>query len=268
MSVFEWMDAPRADFAVVGDPVEHSLSPAMHQAAYAALGIHRSFVAIRVKQGDLKKALNHMGKIGYVGANVTLPLKEEAAAWAKDPEPFVVRTNSANAIRFVDGGAINTDAPAFLETLAQLNVPHGATVLLLGAGGAARALAVALEDAGYRLRLFNRTAEKAKAMTKSLALKAELLKEPDPSGAAAIVNATSASISGASVPVQWQRGTRGAIAYDLAYGSELSLFLLHAGLAGMKVVDGREMLIAQGARSFEWWLGGRAPVEAMRQAVL
>ena len=82
-----------------------------------------------------------------------------------------------------------------------------------------------------------------------------------------IVNTTSAALEGDEVPMMWQRADKKTIAYDISYGSELSPFLLKAGLAGLKVVDGLDMLVAQGARSFEWWLGIVAPLDAMRKAV-
>jgi shikimate dehydrogenase len=104
-------------------------------------------------------------------------------------------------------------------------------------------------------------------MVEDLKITAEILKEPNPEGAAMILNTTSAALEGEAVPVQWYRADKRAIAYDISYGEELSPFLLQAGLAGLKVTDGLEMLVAQGARSYEWWLGMAAPLDVMRRAV-
>lgn len=267
MSVYEWRSAPRADFAVLGDPIAHSLSPKMHQAAYKALGIAKTYLAIRVPQSELSEALEHLSFLGYRGVNLTVPLKGAGAAWAVTPDEFVRRCGSANTLSLDTGNAINTDALGFLDTLRPLGVKPPSTVLLLGAGGSARALALALDDVGYRVRVFNRTRERAEALVSSLGIEAEIASEPDPTGAALIVNATSASLHGEAPAVIWQRAEKRALAYDLAYGPELSPFLLQAALAGMKVVNGLELLVMQGARSISWWLDCQAPIEAMREAV-
>lgn len=264
---YEWRDAPQADFAVLGDPVNHSLSPRMHQAAYEALHLRHKYLAIRVPVKEFDEAVAFLIKQSYRGVNLTMPLKEAGARWAKKPDPFVARVGSANTLNFLEGSAINTDAPGFLDTLPALSIWPPAPVLVLGAGGAARALAAALEDAGHRVKIYNRTVDRAKKMIAELGLKAELLKEPNPEDAALILNTTSASHEGEAVPVQWYRANKKAIAYDISYSQEMTPFLLQAGLAGLKVVDGLEMLVAQGARSFEWWLGTAAPFDAMRQAV-
>lgn len=264
---YEWREAPLADFAVLGDPVNHSLSPRMHQAAYESLHMRHKYVAIRVPIKEFEEALEHLTKKAYRGVNLTLPLKEAGARWAKRPDAFVQRVGSANSLNFLDGSAINTDAPGFMDTLPPLGLWPPTAVLLLGAGGAARALAVALEDAGHRLKIYNRTSDRAKKMIADLGLKAELMKEPNPEDVGLVLNTTSAAINEDAVPVQWYRANKKAIAYDISYGQEMTPFLFQAGLAGLKVVDGLEMLVAQGARSFEWWLGVAAPFDVMRQAV-
>lgn len=264
---FEWRNAPAASYAVLGDPISHSISPRIHEAAYAALGLGHKYVAIRVDQKELGEALDHLTKLGYRGVNLTQPLKEMGAKWAKAPEQFVTRVGAANTLNLLDGSATNTDAAGFMDTLPAIGVWPPATVLVLGAGGAARALVASLHDAGHRLKIYNRTPERAKKMVEDLGVTAEILKEPNPEGAAMILNTTSAALAGEAVPVQWYRADKKAIAYDISYSQELSPFLLQSGLAGLKVVDGLEMLVAQAARSLEWWLGTVAPLDAMRKAV-
>lgn len=265
--VYNWKEAPKAQFAVLGDPVAHSLSPQMHMAAFKALNLPYRYVAIRVPLAELHKALDHLAGIGYVGVNLTLPLKESGAEWISNPDPFVAQVGAVNTIRLAGKSGVNTDAPAFLDTLEDLKVHPDTDVLLLGAGGSARALAVALAEAEYRVKIFNRTRSKAEEIAKLAPKRIKVLKEPDPTGVSLVVNATSVSLSGEDLPIDWKKADRKTVAYDLAYGPEMPQFLLNAALAGLKVMDGVEMLVRQGGRSLEWWLGGRAPLEEMRSAV-
>jgi len=263
---FEWQDAPLADFAVIGDPVSHSLSPKMHAAAYAALGLPYRYVAVRVAPGSVAEALNHLGSLGYIGVNVTVPHKEEALQWCAAPDPFALKVRAANTLRLTDRSGINTDAPGFLDTLSQLGLTKG-TVLLLGAGGTARALALALSDAGWRIRLFNRTAAKATVIAEELNLNAEVISEPDPVGADLILNTTSASLQQASLGIRWERASSHAVAYDVMYSHQPTLFMAEAASFGLRTCDGAALLAAQGARAFSWWLGLPPPYEPMREAL-
>jgi len=146
--------------------------------------------------------------------------------------------------------------------------PVRRVALLLGAGGSARALAIGLVGAGYDLRLYNRTFAKAGALAADLELSGtQILREADPGGASLIVNTTSASLANEEIPVLWQRAEPGALAYDLMYAEGPTAFLRSAALHGLDTMDGRQMLVAQGARSFEWWLGIPAPRDVMLQAI-
>lgn len=251
---------------MLGDPIAHSISPRIHKAAYEALGLKYEYVAVRVPADELKDALDHLKKHGYLGVNITQPLKQRATEWVQHPDEFVRRVGSTNTLSLLDGTATNTDAAGFLDTLPAIGIWSPAPVLVLGAGGAARALVAALADSGHRIKMFNRTFEKAKTLVADLGVKAEILKEPNPDGMALVLNTTSAALEGDAISVPWYRADKKTIAYDISYGQELSPFLLQAGLAGLKVVDGLEMLVAQAARSLEWWLGMAAPLDVMRKA--
>jgi len=266
MSAFPWQEAPAADFAVVGDPVGHSRSPRMHQAAYAALGLRHRYVAIHVPTGELRQALDHLAKMGYRGVNATVPHKEAALAWSDDPDELGERVGAVNTLRLLDKAAINTDAPGFMDTLADLGVGP-CEVLLLGAGGSARALAYALESGGYRVRIQNRTRERAERLVSELGLRAEVVETPDPRGAGLVLNTTSASLQSADLGIEWSRAEAGALAYDLMYAAEPTPFLQQAAGAGLRTCDGLPLLVAQGARSLEWWLGVSAPRSAMMEAL-
>lgn len=263
-TVYPWREAPSADFAVIGDPVSHSKSPRMHAAAYAAAGLSYTYVAVHVPAGEVSPALDRLADLGYRGVNVTVPHKDDAQTWCTDVEPFAAKVRAVNTVRLVDKAGINTDAPGFLDTLG--GRPAG-TALLLGAGGSARALALALSQAGWRLRVHNRTKARAVEMVEALELSAELLDNPDPLGADLILNTTSASLHAADLGIDWSRATPGALAYDLMYAKEPTPFLEQAAAQGLETIDGLPLLIAQGARSFEWWTGVPAPREAMRKAL-
>lgn len=264
---FEWREAPPADFAVIGDPIGHSLSPAMHRAAYGALGLKLRYEAIRVPRGEVADALAHLRGMGYRGVNVTVPHKAEAFVWLAEPDEACKRIGSANTLDLLSGRGTSTDGPGFLDTLADLGIRSGARFLILGAGGTARALVDALAGAGYELQLWNRTRERAEALQEDLGLEFRVVASPDLAEADVIVDATSASRSGDAAPLDWSRAHAGAVAYDVSYGSTPSRFLVEAAAAGFRTCDGRALLVAQGARSLEWWLGVKAPREVMREAL-
>ncbi|MBI3721212.1 MAG: YqeG family HAD IIIA-type phosphatase, partial [Fimbriimonas ginsengisoli] len=191
-----WYDAPEADYAVIGDPVAHSLSPRMHVAAYRELGLDLRYLAVRVRAGSVGKALEHLRGLGYKGANVTLPHKEEAIGWLETCDDFARRVRAVNTIRLEDRYGFNTDAPGFLQTLDLLNLSSNTPALVLGAGGAARAVVAALADEGHPMRVWSRTRERAELMLEEIEVDAFVLDAPELTEAGLIVNATSATLAG------------------------------------------------------------------------
>lgn len=257
---YEWRDAPPADYAVLGDPVSHSRSPAMHGAAYRRLSLDLRYIAIRVPEDEFCLALDRLATLGYRGVNCTVPLKGAAFAWSGSDRP----DRSINTLRLDSSEGTNTDAPGFLDTLADRAVPVG-RALVLGAGGTARTLLHALHQAGWDLATWNRTPSRLRDALNGLALRADILEEPDPEGCSLILNCTSAGLHGEAPPVQWRRAHPDALAYDTLYGE--TPFVEDAKRHGLDAIDGKAMLVAQGARSFEWWLGVPAPREVMWQAI-
>lgn len=260
---FEWQDAPSGDFAVIGDPIAHSLSPKMHTAAYAALGMDTTYHAVRVPARDFVPALDRMRALGYTGVNVTVPLKELAASWCDSERDG---TGVVNTLNLVKGTGVNTDLPGFQETVTDLGLESG-RALVLGAGGSARSVVIGLSRLGWDIALFNRTHTRATALVEACAVPVQLLSEPSPAGCSLIVNTTSAGLSGESPDVTWNELEEGSVAYDLMYGNEPTEFLCQATAHGARGVDGRALLVAQGALSFEWWTGLPAPRDAMLQVV-
>jgi shikimate dehydrogenase len=264
---YEWEEAPPAEFAVIGDPVAHSLSPRMQTAAMLSLELPHRYLAIRVPAGEFESALSRLESLAYIGLNVTVPLKELAFAWALRTDELTSRIQAANTIRLTDRSATNTDAPGFLDVLAELGLTPPQRVLLIGAGGAARAVAAALARANFPFSVYNRSRSKAEGMLAEMGIPAQVLSAPDPHGFALIVNATSASLSGANVEVDWNRAVPNAIAMDLAYAEAPTPFVAQASSYGLRALDGKALLAAQGARSLEWWLDVPAPRSAMLKAI-
>lgn len=257
---YEWAEAPPADFAVIGDPISHSLSPRMWQAAFSETGLDLRYVALRVPAGKVEPALLHLDGLGYQAVNVTVPLKAEACLACASLEDFARRSAAVNAILLKGRVGRNTDGPGFLDTLSDLPV-RGRNVLLLGAGGSARSVALALASEGYNLRVFNRTRVRAEEMVRDLQIDAKVVDAPALLDAHLIVNATSASLTGSPVPVRFEEAAPGTVAYDLVYGD--TPFLKSAREHGLLGVDGRALLVAQGARAFAWWLHRDPPRAAM-----
>jgi shikimate dehydrogenase len=254
MSWFEWRDAPAGDFAVIGDPVSHSLSPKMHSAAYSEWGLELNYRAVRVPSVDFFEAMAWLRKLGYRGVNVTVPLKELAFEWCDHLVDGADRFGAVNTVRLGDRVGLNTDVPAFLKVIRDREA--GPRVLVLGAGGSARAIVRGLFESGYVVSGWNRTPGKLGDFGVTVVESARA------GDFDVIVNATSASIQGLNLPVEWSGS---GLAFDLAYGR--SPFLDSARLAGWRVVDGLPMLVEQGALAFEWWLGKSAPRRAMLESV-
>jgi shikimate dehydrogenase len=267
--VYEWREAQPADFAVIGDPIAHSLSPLMQTAALRSLGRSETYIAVHVLPREVSQALDHLRSLGVKGVNVTLPHKFAALEWSEASggmqEDLAKRLRAANTLNLPTGDAKNTDAAGFAASLRDLKPTRA---LVLGAGGSARAILLALANLGVQTRLFNRTPERAIGLIAELDLgrSTTFVDLPDPQGCDLIVNATSAfhgpdAGSGAGPGIDFSRAQTSALAYDLSYdrSKQLTPFLEIAARFGLRTQDGRAMLAYQGAHSLAWWLGPEAP---------
>jgi shikimate dehydrogenase len=257
---------------VLGWPVAHSRSPRMHNAALAERGLKDwHYQRLPAPPEVFEETVRALPASGFVGANVTIPHKEAALALA-DVSTAAARTiGAANTLTFeAESGAIhaaNTDAPGFVAALAGVDVdPAGKTALVLGAGGSARGIVYALREAGAaRVSVWNRTPERAAALA------ADLDVEPAyrPLEADLLVNCTSVGLADGEfkeLPVDADAlGTYATVA-DLVYRDGGTGLIAEARRRGCTVVDGLEVLVRQGALSFEAWTGLQAPVDAMRDA--
>ena len=227
---------------LVGNPVSHSLSPRMQNAAFAARALDWAYVPLLVDEGALERALAGLVALGFAGANVTAPYKRAVLSLCDEIEPEAAQARSVNTLVLEDGRVRGATTDA--EVLTDVESKHAVVV---GGGGAAAAFAAALERRGTRVRLFSRRGEWP----------------PDPAGADLIVHATPVLDESLVEPRAGQR------VVDVAYRSDgrPTALVEAAHAAGCLVVDGLEVLVRQGAASFERWTGVPAPVHVMRAAL-
>jgi shikimate dehydrogenase len=250
--------------ALLGDPVAHSLSPAMQNAALKELGVPGEYTAIQVAPNRFEFVVEELRKQGFIGANVTIPHKERAFRIANWQDEASAQLQVANTLKFgEDIKCINTDAPGFM---AALGACAPGTALVLGAGGAARAAVWALSREGWTVRVWSRSPEKANSICMRDSV--SIVESPNVIGCDLIVNATPIGLRPGEVPsANWKRLKRGAIVFDMAYRDGPTDLLQLAESSGARIIDGREMLVEQGALSLEWWLEMPVPREPMRMAI-
>jgi len=263
----------RTLLGVLGWPVAHSRSPAMQEAALRAAGLPGwRYLRLPVPPALLAETVAALGPAGFVGANATIPHKQAALEAADEASPLARRIGAANTLSFTPEGAVradNTDAPGLIAALPASHAPAGRTALVLGAGGSARAAVCALLDAGAAdVMVWNRTAARAQALCEALGGRPVLVPEP----AELIVNCTSIGLDGdgrtfKALPVEADSWDAGTCVVDLVYRDGGTALLAAARARDATVVDGLEVLVAQGAESFERWTGQRAPRDTMREAV-
>jgi shikimate dehydrogenase len=247
---------------VLGFPVAHSRSPAMMNAAFTQLGMDWRYLHLPISPRLFAETVRALPAGGYRGANVTIPHKLAALELADELTPAAEAIGALNTLVFDDDGRIlgdNTDAGGFIDALG--SDPAGRRALVLGAGGAARAVAWALREASADVAVWNRTPERAAALAADLGVRAVERGEP----ADILVNATSVGLH-AEDPTQKLPLAPAELVVDLVYGSGPTLLHRWAESHGARVVDGLEMLVRQGARSFELWTSRSAPLDVMRAA--
>lgn len=267
-------------FALLGSPVEHSVSPQIHRAAFAHLGLDASYEAVRVGEDGLASAMRTWARRG--GGNVTLPHKERAAALLEAPYEAVRATAACNCFwRDPSSGRLtgdNTDVGGFVAAVRELELPGGlpgTRALLLGAGGAARAVLHALLEAGAaRVDVANRTASRARELVRQFEAdgkagraRAVPFEASPPSSYDVVVNATSLGLRPSDpLPLRLDSAEVGA-ALDLVYAAGGTGWTRHARALGIPAADGLGMLVHQAALSLRRWLPGTdPPLEAMREA--
>jgi len=265
--------------AVIGDPVRHSLSPVLHNAGFRAAGLDWVYVALPVAAGRAAEALAAMDVLGIGGLSVTMPHKEPVArALEGRLSAAAARLGAVNCVRREGDGLVgeNTDGRGFVDSLRHEGGvdPSGATVAVVGAGGAGRAVVEALAAAGAaRIVVVNRDRGRAEQAVALAAGVGEHGAEGDVAGVDIVVNATSVGMGVASgqppaLPFDPDLIRPGQVVADLVYQPIRTGLLEAAEARGAIVVNGVGMLLHQAAYAFELWTGVAAPVAAMRGAVL
>ncbi len=263
---------------LIGNPVEHSLSPVFQQVAFDALKIPVTYELWQTTDEQVAERLDALRSGEIYGANVTVPHKETFAAAVDHTSNVARRAGAVNTVMLDDDGKLfgdNTDAYGFIQPLKERDFPFGmSNALILGAGGAARGVVVALLDAGIRsIIIANRTLTRAERMANDLSdSRIAICMLADASDHAnttqLVVNATALGWQD-EAPVDagfFKQLSPDAIAYDLTY--RLTPYLQGASEAGLQTIDGLPMLVHQGARSFELWSGQRPPIDLMLAAAI
>ncbi len=265
---------------IIGDPVAHSLSPAMHNAAFRVLELDFVYVPFHVRPALLRAAVAGLRALGAAGVNVTVPHKERVMAFLDSVSETGRRAGAVNTVVNRDGQlhGENTDVTGFLRALGEVKFRvRGARVLIIGAGGSARAVLTALaEGHAAAVTIANRTVRRARQLARSFGptgmhlsatglqslTDARLLAAVD-----LVVNTTSVGLRGEQFfPLAYAATRRNCLFFDLVYG-RATAFLTAAGRASRRTVDGTSMLLHQGAAAFTLWTGRRAPLAVMRRAL-
>ncbi len=260
--------------AVIGDPVGHSLSPVIHNAAFAAVGVDATFVALPVGAADLPAAVAGVRAFGFLGLSVTMPHKAAIVSHLDDVGHDAAALGAVNCVTR-DGRRLigtNTDGPGFVDALGAAGVElGGARVLVLGAGGAARAVIRALPSAGVeRIGVANRSPERAAAAVLLGGPTAHVVAVTDASAYDVVVNATSVGMgvapAMAELPLAEDQLRPEQVVVDLVYEPVETGLLAAARRVGATAVDGVGMLVHQAAHAFALWTGETAPIEVMSAA--
>lgn len=264
------LDGSTELYGIIGNPVTHSLSPAMHNAAFRALGMNKVYVPFPA--GNVEWVIRGLHAAGVKGLSVTIPHKQAVLPYLTEVDPVAAKIGAVNTLVRGEHGftGYNTDWLGANQALGQVMALKGKRMLLLGAGGSARAIGFGLLEAGATVLLASRTAEKGRALAEILGCTWFPLAELSQLSADALINATSVGM----VPgientlVSADKLDNFPVVMDIVYAPLATRLLREAEAAGCQVVDGLAMLLYQGVAQFELWTGRPAPVEVMRQSLL
>jgi len=266
-------------YAVIGDPIDHSLSPTIHNAAFREAGMDHAYIAYRVPAGELAEGIGAIRKVGIAGFNVTVPHKVGVMGLLDRADDGCARIGAANTVSLEGGRLVghNTDAGGFMDPIWRRNLTVvGSKVLVIGAGGAARAVVSAFAGEGaVEIIVANRTASKAEELATFAGEQGAdssavpLGEVPEAArGCKFIVNSATLGMRGEESPVPEEAIAPGSVVYDIVYRPMATDLVIKARRRGAEVIYGYEMLVGQACLSFEIWHGAKAPYEAMRRAAL
>jgi len=253
-------------FAVIGDPIAHSKSPNMHSAWYDEMKIDAAYIPIHVKSDELEKAVTSLKQLGASGWNVTIPHKQAIIPFLDELDPLAEKMGAVNTVVRLSDGKLkgyNTDGAGFVHSLEEVigKEKKDQEVLLIGAGGAARGIAFALQQFGYhKLTIANRTVERAKDIISELGEGQALelnAAEACLDRFGILIQSTSAGLGNGEfkLPLSLEKLQEGAIVADIVYNPLMTPFLLEAQKKKATIVNGLGMFVHQGAIAYNYWLG-------------
>lgn len=266
-------------YCIIGDPVSHSLSPAMHNAAFKSLGLDYVYIAYRVAGSELEASIESLRSVKIAGFNVTIPHKTTVLQYLEEIDVISSRAGAVNTVMSINGKfkGFNTDIQGFVQPLLNRGINfNGMSVLLFGGGGSARAVVVSLSNVNgiSKLVVANRTYRKSLELSKlaeTNGLTSSVTKIEEAKAMAKrfdlVVNATSVGLQSNDSILERDDIDGSSIVYDLVYSPVVTKLLENAREKGATAIYGYEMLLEQGAQAFEIWTGLKAPIPAMKKAL-
>ena len=266
-------------YCIIGDPIDHSLSPAIHNAAFTTLGLNCSYIAFRVQEGQLKNSMDSLRAINIGGFNVTMPHKVTVLNYVDSSDKIAEMVGAANTVNNEGGKfhAYNTDVVGFIEPLRQRKIDlNGFEVLILGAGGAARAVAVALsqEKGVSKINIFNRDIDRSTSLANMInksGIEIGIISQNDVQKIAfrsnLIINTTPLGMKNEQSLIKTSSISKESIVYDIVYKPIETKLLENARTAGAQVIYGYEMLLEQAIASFKIWFKIDPPIESMKKVL-
>ncbi|MDY6931642.1 MAG: shikimate dehydrogenase [Halobacteriota archaeon] len=260
-------------YGVIGDPIEHSLSPVMHNAAFEAIKMDSIYLAFRVRTEDVEKVLSGAKSMGMVGLNVTVPLKEKVMEYV-ELDPLARKIGAVNTVDLSTGIGYNTDGMGVRKALEEKGVLLSQrNVILVGAGGAARAIAFLLAEEGAIVTIVNRTRERAISLADTIGGEVKGVGLDELEGligdADILINSTTVgmhpNVNESIVSSDMMHSD--LVVFDIVYNPIETKLISEARIAGAKTIDGVMMLVHQGAESFRIWTSKSPPVGVMERAV-
>ena len=266
-------------FAVIGDPIDHSLSPTIHNAAYRQLGLECTYIAYRIPKGQLDVEIDSLKKIKISGFNVTIPHKINVMEYLDELDENCKTIGACNTVVNDDGNlkGYNTDMDGFLEPIKNRNISiQDSNILLFGAGGAARAIIAGLaKEKARHVTIVNRTTEhglQLKEFSGSIGLNSEVKTIEEMNEFHAdydlIINSSSLGLKNESSPIPIKIINQETVVYDIVYKPVNTELIKESKKKNAEIIYGYEMLLGQAVRSFEIWLEQKAPYDEMKKALL
>jgi shikimate dehydrogenase len=266
-------------YCIIGDPVSHSLSPAMHNAAFRSLSLDSVYIAFKVPSHELESSVESLRSVKMAGFNVTIPHKTTVLKYLDEVDFLSRKAGAVNTVANISGKfkGFNTDIQGFVQPLLNRGMDFkGLSVLIFGAGGSARAVVTSLSNIKgiSKLVVANRTYSKSLELSKladlnGLTCSVSMIKEAKEMAKSfdLIINATSVGLQSNESILESEEIGASSTVYDLVYRPVVTRLIENARKKGAKVIYGYEMLLEQGAQAFEIWTGMKAPIPAMKKAL-